>query len=265
VRTTILVLTVLVACPKRTVHLPASNTTELPQPGAPVIPTDPSIQAIGVPNGPMGSLVVACTDVVGPAGNACVVGDVEVPALIVGVAPLAEGAVSIPLSQGAIAWDRSDPGCENVVTTAEGGEPRWWEPGRPITAIAPDVAAAYVPEGLTVREALAVDLEGDGSDEWIVWAEAETGLVLGVLREQRVWIDLVEEVRGEAPEDATEQERWEAQASAASGDVVGITDLDLDGQLELVASAEWFEGWGYAVVRVDGASWTSLAQAGCAR
>lgn len=262
-RTTILVLTVLVACPKRTVHLPASNTTVLPELGAPVIPTDPSIQAVAVPNGPMGSLVLTCTDVVGPAGNVCIA-DAEVPALIVGVAPLAEGPVAIPMSQGSIVLDRSDPGCENVVTTAEGGEPRSWEPaGRAIRSLPPESAAAHVDAGAEVTSVLAVDLEGDGVEEWLVDGVAASGAFSGVLRDGQ-WVVLFEEVRPELAEDATEQERWDAEVQRWTGEIVGVTDVGLDGQLELVMRGDGFESWGYEAGIVSASGWEGLGQAGCA-
>jgi hypothetical protein len=262
VRTTILVLTVLAACPKRTVHLPASNTTVFPELGAPVIPTDPSIQAVAVPNGPLSSLVLTCTDVVGPAGNVCAV-EAEAPALVVGMAELAEGPVSIPMSQGAIAWDRSDPGCENVVTTAEGGEPRAWEPGRAIRSLPPGAAAAHVEPGVEVTSVLALDLEGDGVEEWLVDGVSASGAFSGVLRDGQ-WVVLFEEVRPELADDATEQERWDAEVQRWTGEIVGVTDVGLDGQLELVMRGDGFESWGYEVGIVSGGGWEGLGQAGCA-
>lgn len=241
----------------------------MPAPSAPTLPTDPSWWAIVAPGGMSGDMVLTCTDTLGPHGNECAIpacgiaGCPEAPALIVGVVDLMEGPVAIPISQGTIAWDRSEPGCENVVTTTDGAEPRSWEPGRVILSVPAASAARYAPEGTLVRSILAVDLDGDGADEWIVLGGTETGEVTGMVRDG-AWVPLIEDVRVDVPQDATDRERFDAQIQAFNGDVVGLTDVGLDGDLELVISGEGFESWGYEVVEVGSTGWTSLGKAGCA-
>lgn len=260
------VLGVLVGCPKAPLAVHAGMTAADLIPST--LPSDPSWQAVVVAGGGASAMVLTCTDVLGPAGNECPVPGCEqdfcpeTPALIVGMALVVEGPVSIPIRRGLVAWDRSEPGCDNVVATGT-GEPSAWEPGRTLVGMPAGSAVEYVPEGMSVRSVLAVDIDGDGVDEWIVVGESEegsvTGLVLG-----GTWLSLIEDVRVDVPADATDGERMDARARAFSGDLVGLTDLGLDGGLELVISGQSFETSGYEVGTLGAAGWTSLGKAGCA-
>lgn len=262
-----ILLPLLLGCPK---HAAPMVTRDQGLPPLPDLPTDPSWFAVGMPGGPSTDLVLACTDILGPAGNDCPVpacsddGCPEAPALVIGVSELAEGPVAIPVSQGLLAWERPGDGCDNVVVTADGAEQRWWSAGRRVVAVPTDAALPYAPEGTEIESVLAVDLDGDGVDEWIVSGEQVSGAVTGIVRDG-AWETLLQQVRVEVPEDATEQERWEAEYSAWSGEVVGLTDAGLDGQLDLVVYNEGYEYWGYALGAIGPGGWQPLGKAGCGR
>lgn len=262
-----LLLPLLLGCPK---HAAPMVTRDQDLPPLPDLPTDPSWFAVGLPGGDSTDLVLACTDILGPAGNDCPVpacsddGCPEAPALVIGISDLVEGPVAIPVSQGLVAWDRGDGGCDNVVVTADGAEPRWWSSGRAVTAVATDAALPYVPEGTDVDAVLAVDLDGDGVDEWIVSGTQASGEITGLVRDGS-WETVLQEVRPDVAEDATDEQRWAAELARWSGQVVGLTDAGLDGQLDLVVYNEGYEYWGYALGAVSSGSWVTLGKAGCGR
>lgn len=262
-----LLLPLLLGCPK---HAAPMVTRDQGLPPLPDLPTDPSWFAVGLPGGESTDLVLACTDILGPAGNDCPVpacsddGCPEAPALVIGVSDLAEGPVAIPVSQGLVAWDRGDDGCDNVLVTADGAEQRWWSAGRTIVAVAPEDALPFAPEGTVVDWALAVDLDGDGADEWIVSGVQPTGDITGLVRGGS-WETVIDGVAAEVPDDATDEQRWEAELARWTGQVVGLTDAGLDGQLDLVVYSEGYEYWGYALGAIGPGGWETLGKAGCGR
>lgn len=255
-------LLLLVACPKR-----ADLTIGADRLRPPFRPDDPSAVAVVTDSPVAGGLVVACADRFGGAEGVCPIPTCReddcptLRALGVGVVPITPGPVALPLGVVAVTT-YEDGACAEVRADPSDPEPRTWAPERrEVRVIQADVFE--LPGGARPVAAWGLDLNGDGGEEAIVEGEIPGGRGTWVFvggEPVEVALDVVPEVA----EDADEQALLAAELQRSRVAVIGITDADLDGVLELVTSGEAYEAWWEAAVGVETGAVVVRGSAGCA-
>lgn len=221
-----------------------------------------------------GETIIACQKDGQPASGAdCPVG-VAVDA--VAIAPIQDGPIRLQVTRSLSAKDEAADICDWLVGVVRKDPPREAALGRAMTVLPSDnetyrklVSEAVGIPGVTLTGLVRLDLEGDGTDEVLFSANShpdgfpygEKGLSYAFVGVRRVGTDNKAEtlllfehrnqMSGESPMD---------HLSAA---LMGVTDLEGDGKLEVVFSDGYYEGESWHVGRVEPGKATELGSAGC--